>query len=44
MTTKTAKPTLQEIIAAIKAIGETEAYKKKYSAFQQNGHPIKAAR
>jgi hypothetical protein len=42
MTTQAAKkPTIQEIIAAIKAVGETEAYKKKYSKFQQNGHPIK---
>lgn len=38
MNTTNKKPTLAEIIEAIKAAGKTEQYKAKYAKFLPNGH------
>jgi hypothetical protein len=41
MNTTNKKPTLAEIIEAIKAAGKTEQYKAKYAKFLPNGHAAK---
>jgi hypothetical protein len=39
-TNTASKPTLAEIIAAIKAHANTEQYKAKYANTLPNGHPV----